>query len=323
MAYSIFFDESGKLDREQTYSYYGAFGCDDTTKKQLNEGIQNIYRYFNKKSEFHFTEYKNDRNVNSALAALHYFTSLQIPINIFIINNEVALDLANKRNISTYDLRKLFYVKIPERLFYGLTREKSFSYEAVNITLDHSPEYGKMKVYSKIKEQMNAHSLYRHRSYQVHDVKSKHSHHSIELQMVDMFLGLVVYIIEQSYKTNSNKDIVKSELIYRYLDIDGNLQKFQDLITIYRWEHEAQKIEKLPMSKFVSEFIQHKTKFDVIQLQNIFQSRMQNPDATVKELREINGFTSNMAQLFFSYLRQLDGKHRNELFYTIYANIFP
>lgn len=323
MAYSIFFDESGKLDREQTYSYYGAFGCDDITQERLNEGIQTIYRYFNKKSEFHFTEYKNDRNVNSALAALHYFTSLQIPINIFIINNEVALDLANKRNISTYDLRKLFYVKIPERLFYGLTREKYFSYEAVNITLDHSPEYGKMRVYSKIKEQMNAHSLYRHRSYQVQDVKSKHSHHSIELQMIDMFLGLVVYIIEQSYKTNSNKDIVKSELIYRYLDIDGNLQKFQDLITIYRWEHEEQKIEKLPMSKFVSEFIQHKTKFDVIQLQNIFQSRMHNPDATVKELREINGFTSNMAQLFFSYLRQLDGKHRNELFHTIYANIFP
>lgn len=25
MTYSIFFDESGKLDREQIYSYYGAF----------------------------------------------------------------------------------------------------------------------------------------------------------------------------------------------------------------------------------------------------------------------------------------------------------
>lgn len=51
MTYSIFFDESGKLDREQTYSYYGAFGCDDVTKAHLHEGIRKIYRYFNKKSE--------------------------------------------------------------------------------------------------------------------------------------------------------------------------------------------------------------------------------------------------------------------------------
>ena len=50
MTYSIFFDESGKLDREQTYSYYGAIGCDDAIKIQLNKGIQTIYRYFNKGS---------------------------------------------------------------------------------------------------------------------------------------------------------------------------------------------------------------------------------------------------------------------------------
>lgn len=322
MTYSIFFDESGKLDREQTYSYYGAFGCDEATRKKLNDGIRKIYRYFNKSSEFHFTEYKNDRNITSALAALHYFTSLGIPINIFIINNATALELAQKRSISTYDLRKLFYVKIPERLFYGLTRETSFPHEDVNITLDHSPEYGKMRIYSKIKEQMNAHSLYRHRSYQVHDVKSKHSHKSIELQMVDMFLGLVVYLIEQSYETNSNKDIVKSDLIYRYLDIKGNLEKFQKLVTIYRWESTEEKIEKLPMSFYVSSFMQHKSKYDVSQLQKIIQLRTQNPGLNTPELRKMCGLTNNMAQLFFAYLRQLDGKDRNEQFYKIYTELF-
>lgn len=322
MTYSIFFDESGKLDREQTYSYYGAFGCDEATRTKLNDGIRKIYRYFNKSSEFHFTEYKNDRNITSALAALHYFTSLKIPINIFIINNATALELAQKRTISTYDLRKLFYVKIPERLFYGLTREASFPHEDVNITLDHSPEYGKMRIYSKIKEQMNAHSLYRHRSYQVHEVKSKHSHKSIELQMVDMFLGLVVYLIERSYETNSNKDIVKSDLIYRYLDIEDNLEKFQKLVRIFRWESAEEKIEKLPMSIYVSSFMQHKAKYDVLQLQKIIQLRTQNPDLSTPELRKMCGLTNNMAQLFFAYLRQLDGKERNEQFYKIYTELF-
>lgn len=323
MTYSIFFDESGKLDREQTYSYYGAFGCDPATGELLEEGTRNIYRYFNKKSEFHFTEYKNDRNVTAALATLHYFTSLQIPINIFIVNNATALELAAERSLSTSDLRKLFYVKIPERLFYGLTRDTSFPHEDVKVTLDHSPEYGKMRVYSKIREQMNAHSLYRHRSYQVYDVRSKHSHQSIELQMVDMFLGLVVYLIEKSYEGNSNKDIVKSDLIYRYLDIEDNLQKFQRLITIYRWESTEGNIEKLPMSHYISPFMKHKSKYDVQKLQEIFQTRIRHPELTTSELRNKCGFTNNMAQLFFTYLRQLDGKDRNEHFHQVYKIIFP
>lgn len=180
----------------------------------------------------------------SVLIALHYFTTLNISINIFIINNKIALSLAKEREISTYDLRKLFYFKIPERLFYGLTREKEFFHKEVNITLDHSPEYGKMRVYSKIKEQMNAHALYRHRSYQINEVRSRNSHDSIELQMIDMFLGIVVYLIEKSYKTNSNKDVVKSELVYRYLDIEGNIEKFQNLITIYQWVSEKNSIKK-------------------------------------------------------------------------------
>lgn len=322
ITYSIFFDESGKLDEEQVYSYYGAFGCEDTLKKELNDGINKIYKYFRKKKEFHFTEYKNDRNMMSTLIALHYFTTLNISINIFIINNKIALSLAKEREISTYDLRKLFYFKIPERLFYGLTREKEFFHKEVNITLDHSPEYGKMRVYSKIKEQMNAHALYRHRSYQINEVRSRNSHDSIELQMIDMFLGIVVYLIEKSYKTNSNKDVVKSELVYRYLDIEGNIEKFQNLITIYQWESEKNSIKKIPMSDYISIFIQHKTAYDIRQFQKIMKIQLENATLTTKELREKCGFSNNMARLFISYLQQLNGNKRNEDFQNVFQKIF-
>lgn len=322
MTYSIFFDESGKLDREKTYSYYGAFGCSDETAEKLVTGIKMIYKHFNKKSEFHFTEYKNDKNIVTAIAVLHFFTSLEIPINIFIVNNATALELANKRALSTSELRKLFYVKIPERLFYGLTRETAFTHEDVRVTLDHSPEYGKMRVYSKIKEQMNAHSLYRHRSYQVHDVISMDSHKSIELQMIDMFLGIVVYLIERSYLGNSKKDIVKSDLIYKYLDLNNNLENFRELITIYRWESTSANVEKLPMSDYISSFIKHKTNYDVQMLQQIMKAQIKNPKSDVKELRNICGFSSNMAQLFISYLKQLEGIDENEQFRKAYSDIF-
>ncbi|KIO55495.1 hypothetical protein B4065_3958 [Caldibacillus thermoamylovorans] len=38
-----------------------------------------------------------------------------------IVNNEVALRSAEKIELNTEELRELFYIKIPERLFYGLT----------------------------------------------------------------------------------------------------------------------------------------------------------------------------------------------------------
>ncbi|MBO1914226.1 hypothetical protein J4G37_56585, partial [Microvirga sp. 3-52] len=93
----------------------------------------------------------------------------------------------------------------------------------VDIYLDHSPEYGGMRVYSKIKEQMNAHSLYRQLNYQVNTVKSKKSEESYAIQMIDMLLGIIVYLIEKSYLGISKKDIVKSDLIYRFLIEESNL----------------------------------------------------------------------------------------------------
>lgn len=40
MRYSIFFDESNKLDNEKKYSYYGAFGCDTEKSSQLSIGVE-------------------------------------------------------------------------------------------------------------------------------------------------------------------------------------------------------------------------------------------------------------------------------------------
>lgn len=321
MSYSIFFDESNKLDNEKTYSYYGAYGCDVIQQRELVMGVNKIYSRFGKKNEFHFTEYKNDRNINAALSVLHFFINLDIPINLFIVNNEQALTLAKKRNLSIKELRKLFYVKIPERLFYGLTREQDFPHDKVNIYLDHSPEYGSMRVYSKVREQMNAHSLYRQRQYQVQEVKSKESHQSIEIQMIDMFLGLVVYIIEQSYLDKSKKDIVKSELLYRFLNLEQNLQKFQRQITIYRWGG-SDIIEQISLSDYLSAFMQFKAKYDIEQMQLIMKTRMQHPQITTKELRNVIGYSSNMLQQMLGYIRQLDNLDRNGPFPEIYAQIF-
>ncbi|WP_210471672.1 DUF3800 domain-containing protein [Sporosarcina sp. 6E9] len=323
MRYSIFFDESNKLDNEKKYSYYGAFGCDTEKTRQLNIGVEKVFERFGKKSEFHFTEYKNDRNLNAAFCFLHFFINLDLQVNIFIVNNKRALHMAAERNLATKDLRKLFYVKIPERLFYGLTREQDFDHNMVDIYLDHSPEYGGMRVYSKIKEQMNAHSLYRQLNYQVNTVKSKKSEESYAIQMIDMLLGIIVYLIEKSYLGISKKDIVKSDLIYRFLIEESNLEKFQKQVNIFKWdESEINSIEKVPMSEYLSEFMMSKSKFDIQEMSKIITITSNNPGIGMKNLREKLGYSSNMLQLLFGYQRQIKGEKRNQDILDTYHTIF-
>lgn len=235
MKYSIFFDESNKLDSTKKYSYYGAYGLEETKCENIVNDIQKILDITRKKSEFHFTEYNNDKDLAPYLYCLHYFIKTNLKLNIFIVDNERALSFAEKANISTKELRNLFYVKIPESFFYGLTRDLSNDYRTVEIIVDHSPEYGKMRVYSKLKQQMNAHAIYRGMQYYVKKAWYEHSHKSILLQMVDLLMGIVVFLMEKSYiNTSEVKPKVKSDLIYRFLIEKDNIEQFQKQINIFK-----------------------------------------------------------------------------------------
>ena len=97
-------------------------------------------------------------------------------------------------------------------------------YRTVEIVVDHSPEYGRMKVYSKLKQQMNAHAIYRGMKYYVNKAWYKESHKSIPLQIVDLFMGIVVFLMEKSYlNIDDDKPIIKTDLIYRFLIEENNI----------------------------------------------------------------------------------------------------
>ncbi len=69
------------------------------------------------------------------------------------------------------------HIKIPERLFYGVTRHLQGPID-VNIKIDRNDEYDTLGLHSKIKEQMNAHSVYRSKSCKIASVESEESHES-------------------------------------------------------------------------------------------------------------------------------------------------
>lgn len=321
MKYSIFFDESNKLDTTKKYSYYGAYGADQTKCDSLVADISKILRMTAKKSEFHFTEYKNDKNIAPYLYCLQHFIKTNFQINIFVVDNDIAMNFARKADISITELRNLFYVKIPERLFYGLTRGLSDDYTTVEIIVDHSPEYGKMRVYSKLKQQMNAHAIYRGMKYYVNKAWYKDSHKSIPLQIVDLFMGIVVFLMEKSYRNlEDDKPIIKSDLIYRFLIEDNNIDLFQKQINIFKWDGQKDIIHEVDIAEYLSQFIVFKTQFDVGEMTKI--SNIKLPNESTKDLRLKLGYTNNQLRMLLGYLDQLDGKGRNTFIMQNYNEMF-
>ncbi|SLL37061.1 Uncharacterised protein [Mycobacteroides abscessus subsp. abscessus] len=321
MKYSIFFDESNKLDTTKKYSYYGAYGADQTKCDSLVADISKILRMTAKKSEFHFTEYKNDKNIAPYLYCLQHFIKTNFQINIFVVDNDIAMNFARTADISITELRNLFYVKIPERLFYGLTRGLSDDYTTVEIIVDHSPEYGKMRVYSKLKQQMNAHAIYRGMKYYVNKAWYKDSHRSIPLQIVDLIMGIVVFLMEKSYlNIDDDKPIIKSDLIYRFLIEGQNIDLFQKQINIFKWDGQKDIIHEVNISDYLSQFMAFKTQFDVNEMTKILN--IKNSIGTTKDIRLKMDYTNNQLRMLLGYLDQLNGKGRNSFIMQNYYKVF-
>lgn len=324
MKYLIFFDESNKLDDTKKYSYYGAYGGSQEEIQRNVDAVKKILKLNNKKSEFHFTQYNNDRAITPYFQLLHHIVNSKVRLNLFIVDNDQALKMAERRNISTTDLRSLFYIKIPERLFYGLTREKAFNYDEVEILVDHSHEYGKFRLYSQLYRQMNAHSLYRGNEYQVTSVKTKKSHQSIPLQIIDMFMGIVVFLMEKSYKCiDDDKPIIKSDLIYRFLVEGDNINKFQNQIKIFRWDGNKDGVKRVQLSSYLSEFIVYKAQYDIQEMSKLNRLMLANPDWKTKQLREAMEYSNNRLRILLGYKDEISGKGRNNFMMMKYNYLFP
>lgn len=203
MSYGIYFDESNKLDQPNgDYSYYGAFGTKLSTADDMIDEIQKINEKLKTKSEMHFVDYTSDTNFEKYFRVLNYVLEQDVKINLMIVNKEDAGKIAEKMAVTLSELRELFYVKIPERLFYGMTRTLQDG-EKVQIVIDENSEYEKINLETKLAEQMNAHSAYRNKGYKVDTVKQASSEENIALQLIDVFMGIVVFLLEGQYKRSN------------------------------------------------------------------------------------------------------------------------
>ena len=136
MSFEIYFDESLKIDKRSSYfSFYGIIGLEYKRRRQIEE-IKNKIGF---RSEFHFSDFKIS-HIDYYLSILRESMDL-IETKIYVVDTEFAFESAKRLSINSNILRRLFYVKIPERLIYGMTRYLKEPTD-IDIYIDKSEEYG-------------------------------------------------------------------------------------------------------------------------------------------------------------------------------------
>ena len=136
MKFNIFFDESHQLDKHSSkYCYYGILGYEQEKISELNKLVEEKGITY----ELHFSNFK--LNQMDGYYEILKFVLNQSKSNIYMVDCEHALSLGSKIDINAENVRKLFYIKLPERLIYGMTRRLS-GVKDINITIDKSDAYG-------------------------------------------------------------------------------------------------------------------------------------------------------------------------------------
>lgn len=236
-----------------------------------------------------------------------------------IVNKEDARMIAKKMGVTLSELRELFYVKIPERLFYGMTRDLEKG-QHVEIIIDENSEYEKIELEIKLEEQMNAHSAYRNKGYKVETVKQASSEGNNPLQLIDAFMGMVVFLLESQYKNvdTENKSItlmVKSDLVYRFLIHNNNLSCFHKKLTLFKWEGEEEQVTKINLSEYTGEFLIDKTQFDIREMNRLAKIRLEHPNENTRFYREKMGYVTRQLRTIQGYLSELNGEGRNSYYF--------
>lgn len=317
MEYNIYFDESNKLDSpNKTYSYYGAFGIEEKVVNTIEKDIKEILDTLHSSNELHFNNYQSNK-IRKYFQVLDYFLQHKVDINLYIVNNQRFIETGNRLSLSIKELRKYFYVKIPERLFYGIVRHIS-EIELLSIYMDDNTEYETLNVYNQVKDQMNAHSLYRNKGYIVKEVKGLFSEDSVMVQIIDSFMGIIVFILEKDYLEYSVAKRAKADLIYRLLTENNNVVKFQNMIHLFLWNGENENIDIIYLSSKITEFLIYMNDQDSKNIQKIQEiylkyncGKMEFPEKR-KLLQEKIPCSNSELQIYLGYAMQVEHGDRNK-----------
>lgn len=133
-------------------------------------------------------------------------------------------------------------------------------------------------------------------------------------------MGIVVFLKEKAYKTESSTSKIKSDLIYRLLIERKNIQFFQKQITLYTWEGNEEQIAEIPVSQYITEFLIYKTQYDLQEMGKFREIMLRNPQLDTKEFRRLMEYPNARLRLLQVFLPKRYTLHQESLLtFTVIA----
>lgn len=173
---------------------------------------------------------------------------------------------------------------------------------------------------------MNAHAAYRNKGYKIKEVIQRDSEASIPLQIIDVVMGIITFIIENQQlnkeKLQSNNiSMLKSDLIYRILINNGNLNKFTQLVRLFKWGNDKDEIVEVNLNDYISNFIIYKTQFDIQEINRLQTIMFNHPREKTKFYRKKMGYSNTQLRTLQGYMDELVGKARNYYYNQMWGHL--
>lgn len=242
---NLFFDESGK-NKDKCKLMGGLlipkniYEVEEITKKNIE--LQKA------KYKLHFTDY-NKMDKERYIDVINTFFKYQHFCEMIIINYHDPNGLYEKDEV-----KKMYYRKLPERIFYGLLRNKGFYIETfADLYIEKANEYViDTELHKTIVTTLNEQALYRGEKFKIKSFNYKEKNEEIGVEITDLILGIVRNIMEYSPERKSNSYRDKIDLIKCLLSIE-QFWEFLSRIKIYEWTSSAT-LKEITFSQYLNVF---------------------------------------------------------------------
>lgn len=242
----IFFDESGK--KEDYPILMGGVAipkniyCRNEFQAMMGQQV-------------HWVNFKQTQLMEQLIEATSKFEDV---IKINIINYDyTAIEQGanacfNKKQSKEFIGRTL-YAKFPERIFYGLLRRgvKHIDVEA-DVVIEQATEY-QSYVEELVEKHLNVQALYRGENFKINTCKQKPKGVDIGLEITDLILGIVRFIIKNEPRSKSTRMDKKTKFVIKLLKKPTIYKLFSKRVMFFEWN--KNELKEVDFNKYMQAFI--------------------------------------------------------------------
>lgn len=242
----IFFDESGKKDDHPIMMGGLSIPKSIYSRDEFNN-IQG--------TKSHWVDFKQKDTMRDLIKTISQFEEL---VKINVINYDyTAIEQATENfpepQNKEFAMRTI-YAKFPERIFYGLLRKnvKHIS-EVADVVIEKASEYeGYVK--DVVEKHLNVQAIYRGENFKVNSCHLKPKGTDVGLEITDLLLGIIRFIIKNEPKTKSRRQEKKIKFVIELLKNEPTYCLFSKRIKFFEWTKDNE-LREVDFNGYLKAFI--------------------------------------------------------------------